>query len=122
MTFQRRLKFYLGGVGVSSLLVLFFLSQKMTHCAYFPNDRVIAESLTKKMVFSDEFKKEMARVHLSDSTFIKHLFPKGNIDFKKSKVDLQPCPTYFMILQDSGYQIEFEKCKEQVLFKQLKSS
>ncbi|MDO5615096.1 MAG: hypothetical protein Q4G16_02820 [Cruoricaptor ignavus] len=120
---MRKLKFYLIGFIPGLMLVFFILNQKGASCSgYLPNSRVIAETLTKKMVYSDGFKTEMESLQI-DETFVKDsILTKGEINFEKSNAQKEPCPDYLLFYpkKNPRFEISFEKCEEQVTFNTLK--
>ncbi|NAW50182.1 hypothetical protein GNY06_01850 [Elizabethkingia argentiflava] len=119
---MRRFRFYLTGLIPGILFVFFILNQKESGCSYFPNERVIAETLTKDFILTDDFKKELEALHLSPIFLKDSIITKGNIDFKRSAAQQQPCPQYLLIYPAKHpiYEIEYEKCKEMARFISLK--
>ncbi len=63
---MRRLRFYLIGLIPGIIIVFFILNQKGTSCSYFPNDRVIAETLTKDFVLTPDFQQELKALNLNE--------------------------------------------------------
>ena len=67
---MRKIKFFLIGLVPGLLLVFFILNKKGVSCSgYLPNSRVIAETLSKKMVLSPAFSQEMAENKIRDMKF-----------------------------------------------------
>lgn len=119
---MRKLKFYLIGLIPGILIVLFVLNRKGASCSYFPNDRVIAETLTKNFNYSEEFKGEMKDFNISE-TFVKDsILAHGEINFEKSNAQKEPCPNYLLVYpkKNPKFEITFEKCKETATFLTLK--
>lgn len=110
----KKLKFYTIGLIPGLLIVFFILNQKGTSCSYFPNDRVIAETLTKDFVLSEDFKKEMALNKISEKSLKDDVIPNGKIDFDRSKAQKKPCPEYLLLYpkNDPKFEINFSKCQE----------
>jgi len=122
---MKKLKFYLIGLVPGLLIVFFILNQKGASCSYFPNDRVIAETLTKNFFYSDNFKTEMQNNQISEQFLKDSIIAKGNIDFDRSKAQKQPCPEYILTYPKNHpkFEIYYQKCKETatfVTFKKLK--
>lgn len=118
----KKLKFYLIGLVPGLLIVFFILNQKGTSCSYFPNDRVIAETLTKDFSYAEKFKKEMKTGQISEKQLKNNIIPNGKIDFDRSNAQKQPCPEYILIYPKSNpdYEIHYSKCKEKAEFISLK--
>ena len=120
---MRKLKFFFIGLVPGLLLVFFILNKKGASCSgYLPNSRVIAETLSKKMVYSPAFSQEM-EVEKIDEKFLKDsIITKGEINFDKSDAQKKPCPSYLLIAPEGNpkYEITFEKCKENAHFISLK--
>ncbi|KFC23021.1 hypothetical protein [Chryseobacterium sp. FH1] len=118
----KKLKFYTIGLIPGLLIVFFILNQKGTSCSYFPNDRVIAETLTKDFALSEDFKKEMELNKISEKKLKDEIIPNGKIDFDRSKAQKKPCPEYLLLYpkNDPKFEINFSKCKESADFTGLK--
>lgn len=119
----KKLKFYLIGFLPGLIIVFFILNQKGTSCSYFPNDRVIAETLTKNFSYSESFKKEMEAHKISEKQMKDDIIPNGKIDFDKSNAQKKPCPEYVLFYpkNDSKFEIRYSKCKEKAEFTGLKN-
>ena len=110
---MRKLKFYLLGFIPALLIVLFILIKKGASCSYFPNDRVRAETATKKFVFSTEFKQKMDELKMDEKFIRDSILTKGTIDFDKSKAQAKPCPEYLLLYPKNNPKLEIsilEKC------------
>ncbi|MPT32232.1 DUF4258 domain-containing protein [Epilithonimonas hungarica] len=114
----KKLKFYFIGLVPGLLIVFFVLNQKGASCSYFPNDRVIAETLTKDFSYSENFKKEMEANKISEKQLKDEIITNGAIDFDKSQAQKQPCPEYVLLYpkNDSRFEINYSKCKEKAEF------
>jgi len=119
---MRKLKFYLLGLGIGLIFVFFILNEKNASCSYFPNDRVIAETLTKEFQFTPQFKEEVERLKINNDFLKKHLVGEGNIDFSRSNAQQEPCPEYLISYpkESPEYEVVFEKCKDSAVFKSIK--
>lgn len=118
----KKLKFYAIGLIPGLLIVFFILNQKGTSCSYFPNDRVIAETLTKDFSYSENFKTEMKANNISEKQLKDDILSNGKIDFDKSKAQEKPCPKYVLYYpkNDPKFEINYSKCKESAEFTGLK--
>jgi len=104
------------------IIVFFILNKKGASCSYFPNERVISESLSKNFVYSDNFSNELEKLNISEKFIRDSLLKYGKINFSKSDAQKKPCPVYFLTYpkQNPKYEMEFEKCKENATFIQIK--
>lgn len=121
----KKLKFYAIGLVPGLLIVFFILNQKGTSCSYFPNDRVIAETLTKDFTYSPTFKSELDVNKISEQFLKDSIIAGGKIDFDRSKAQEKPCPKYLLLYPKNNPRIEvnYSKCKENaefISFKKLK--
>ncbi len=118
----KKLKFYAIGLIPGLLIVFFILNQKGTSCSYFPNDRVLAETLTKDFSYSQNFKSEMEFNKISENFIKDSILVKGKIDFDKSNAQKKPCPEYILYYPKNNptYEIHYSKCKDNAEFLDLK--
>jgi len=114
----KKLKFYSIGLIPGLLIVFFILNQKGTTCSYFPNDRVIAETLTKDFTYSPTFKTEMEKNKISEKFLKDSIIAAGKIDFDRSKAQAQPCPQYLLVYPKNNprFEVNYSKCKENAEF------
>lgn len=118
----KKLKFYAIGLIPGLLIVFFILNQKGTSCSYFPNDRVIAETLTKDFTYSPTFKTEMEASKISEKFLKDSIISAGEIDFDRSQAQAEPCPQYLLLYpkKKPRFEINYSKCKEGAEFTGLK--
>ncbi|SEH74414.1 hypothetical protein [Epilithonimonas hominis] len=118
----KKLKFYAIGLIPGLLIVFFILNQKGTSCSYFPNDRVIAETLTKDFTYSPTFKREMELNKISEQFLKDSIIAGGKIDFDRSKAQEKPCPKYLLTYpkKNPKFEVNYSKCKEKAEFTSLK--
>lgn len=120
---MRKLKFFLIGLIPGLLLVFFILNKKGASCSgYLPNSRVIAETLSKEMMYSPAFSEEM-KLNNVDEKFLKDsIITFGEVDFERSEAQKKPCPSYILLYpkKNPRFEINYEKCKEQNTFNTLK--
>lgn len=118
----KKLKFYTIGLIPGLMIVFFILNQKGTTCSYFPNDRVIAETLTKDFKYSADFKSEMEGNKISEKFLKDSIITEGKIDFDKSKAQAKPCPQYLLVYPKNNprFEVDYSKCKENAEFTGLR--
>lgn len=114
----KKLKFYAIGFIPGILIVFFILNQKGTTCSYFPNDRVIAETLTKDFTYSPTFKTEIEANKISEKFLKDSIISAGKIDFDRSKPQNKPCPQYLLLYPKNNprFEVNYSKCKETAEF------
>ena len=113
MNFYKRLMFFSSGFVIGLLVLSFFLVGKRASCSYLPNDRVIKNINTKKIIY-DKLSDTMTT---SDSILIKKVIISGRIDFSKSKIGLDSCNYYHIGNKIDGrkYVVLLNNCDEYVL-------
>ena len=118
----KKLKFYAIGLIPGLMIVFFILNQKGTSCSYFPNDRVIAETLTKDLKYSSAFKTEMEANKISEKFLKDSIISAGKIDFDRSEAQQKPCPKYLLLYPSKNprFEVNYSKCKETAEFIGLK--
>jgi len=83
MKFSHRLAYYLFGVLIGAMALVFFLKNKKAEFCYLPNCRVLKTLRSKGMEIGDEAKKKLSEkwVTMED---IKNCTTHGDVDFGKS--------------------------------------
>ncbi len=120
---MRKLKFFLIGLVPGLLIVFFILNQKGASCSgYLPDSRVRAETLSKEFTFSPEFQSGLSQNKMDEKFLRDSLIKYGEIDFKRSQAQREPCPSYLLSYPDDNprFEITFEKCEEGANFKTIK--
>jgi len=119
---MQKLKFYFMGLVPGMFIVFFILNKKDTSCSYFPNDRVISESLSKDFIFSEDFNEKLKILDLSKNFIRDSIIKYGRIDFRRSEAQKKPCQKYTLTYpkQKPKYEVEYQKCKENVTLSQIK--
>lgn len=105
------------------ILVFFILNKKGASCSgYLPNSRVIAETLSKKPVYSPAFSAEMDSFKINEKFLKDSLITNGKVDFERSNAQKKPCPEYILRYPSTNprYEISFDKCAEEAHFNSLK--
>lgn len=95
MKFIQRVGYYLGGFSIGLVILAFFLSGKKTSCSYGPEARVLKNINSKKIIYSDSIKREMLEMQM-DSTDMRRVLIKGDINFSKSEPRQEPCALYYI--------------------------
>lgn len=119
---MRKIKFFAIGLIPGLMIVFFILNKKGASCSgYLPNSRVIAETLSKKMVYSDAFAAEMTVYKIDEKLLRDSIIKFGEIDFAKSNAQKKPCPIYILNYPKNNpkFQVNFEKCENDAVFKSL---
>ena len=89
MTFRQRLPYFLGGLTIGIIVVVFFLGKKKTTFDYMPNARVLKNIRIKNREFSPEALTVINSKKIDTAT-ISQLLKNGDVDFK-NKVKLDSC-------------------------------
>ncbi|MDO4727880.1 MAG: DUF4258 domain-containing protein [Bacteroidota bacterium] len=90
MKFTVRLVYYLMGLLIGGLFVLFFFKGKLgdrdiSYC-YFPNCRVLKDLRSKPFHYSEKAS-EKFKNKILDTIELKEIFREGDIDFSKSNIE-----------------------------------
>ncbi len=103
MSFIKRLVYYLGGVGLGIILLMFFLSGKKTSCDYGPNSRTLKFLKSKPLIKSDELQRTLMSFEL-DSAEVASVFIQGKVNFRKSKIsnELPNIYSVFITFEQQG--------------------
>ncbi len=99
MPFFKRLAFFLFGLTLGIIFLVFFFKNKAketgTEFCYLPNCRVLKDLRSKPYSYSDEVTAKLASGEI-DSLEILTFFISGNVDFKNSDIKSKPCKTYLI--------------------------
>lgn len=93
MKFIQRLSFYLGGVSIGLIFLVFFLTGKRTQCTWFPESRVLADIGKKSIRLSPQLRQNLESRDI-DTLSIQLILKYGDVDFSKSDTDSNPCKFY----------------------------
>lgn len=93
MKFIQRLSFYLGGVSIGLIFLVFFLNGKRTQCTWFPEQRVLADIAKKSIRLSDTVEADLAAKRI-DTLSLQLILKYGDVDFSESITDTLPCRYY----------------------------
>jgi hypothetical protein len=92
MTFRQRLPYFLGGLGIGILVVIFFLGKKNTTFDYGPNSRVLKNIRVKNPIYSDKAL-EILNSNRIDTSQVAIILKSGNVDIW-NKIKSDSCITY----------------------------
>jgi hypothetical protein len=95
MTLIQRIGYYLGGFSLGLIILAFFFNGKKTSCSYGPDARVLKNIRLKKIEYSNHTLSQLTSNNL-DSTAVKYVLKKGNINFSESNARQKPCGTYLI--------------------------
>ena len=85
MSLIKRIFYYLGGVGLGLILLMFFLSGKKTSCDYGPNSRTLKFLKNKPLSLSSDSKKDLIQYNI-DSTRLARVLLEGDVNFSDSEI------------------------------------
>ncbi|MDV7188355.1 DUF4258 domain-containing protein [Lutibacter sp. TH_r2] len=92
MTFKERLPYYLFGLVIGIILVVFIWNKKGTEFNYGPNSRLLKNIRIKNRVFSNEALFSLQSKNL-DTSVVSKILKNGNADMW-NKVKLDTCIRY----------------------------
>lgn len=110
MKFFYRLSYYIAGLSVGLVILVFIFSGKKTSCNYSPSSRVKNDLLQKQIKLSPDLQNQF--YELNDSV-LRYYINHGEINFSKSKTKLDSCRIYHIELKESIY-IEAANCLKYV--------
>lgn len=116
MSFIKRLFYYLGGVGLGIIILMFFLSGKKTSCDYGPNARTLKFLKSKPLQKSKDAEMDIT-LHNIDSLDIKAALDVGEINFSSSEIsnDLPNIYALEINLEDKGsFEFRFKIKKDSI--------
>lgn len=88
MKLIQRIGYYLGGFSLGLIILAFFLNGKKVSCDYGPNARVLKNINSKTIKYNDDIK--------IDTTAIRYVLKKGDINFSESDTRKKPCGIYII--------------------------
>ena len=120
MAFLKRLGWYLVGLSIGLIFLVFILKKKsgeegLDFC-YLPNCRVLKDMRSKPLVFSESLPEQY-----QDTLLIQSFLKDGNVDFGKSNTKSEPCKTYFISHEYNGNELELraENCDDGVMIETI---
>jgi hypothetical protein len=124
MAFLKRLGFYLIGLSIGIIFLVFFLKKKSEETGasfcYLPNCRVLKELRSKPQEFSSEFQLLIDNGQI-DSLIIARFLNEGDVDFKNSDTKSEPCKTYRIqgTINEREAYLTLDNCPDKVILKSL---
>lgn len=119
MAFLRRLGWYLVGVSIGLVFLLFILNRKTdgqgVDFCYFPNCRVLKDLRSKPMAFDENLPWQYR-----DSLLVGSFLREGNVDFGLSDTQSEPCKTYFV--EKSDTLLKLKSCPEGLVVESIQAS
>ncbi len=113
MKFLKKALFYLLGVGLGTMVVVFMFGDRDDiQCTYFPNDRVLYDIRGKQMVIPADIQRQLDESSL-DSADIQDMLTGGKVDFEKTDRGMDSCKTYWIDLnREDGlsFAMEWQNC------------
>jgi len=95
MSFLKRFGYYLIGLSLGSLLVLFIWKGKDVAFPYGPDARTLSSIRKKQIEYSKSAETIMTKSAI-DTSYVNAILLHGDVDFGKSKARLKPCAEYFI--------------------------
>lgn len=107
MAFLKRLGWYLVGLSIGLVFLVFILKKKsgeegLDFC-YLPNCRVLKDMRSKPLTFSESLPEQYR-----DTLMIQSFLEDGDVDFGKSDTKSEPCKTYFILHEYDGEELELQ--------------
>lgn len=106
MSLYRRLFFYLLGVFLGLGLVFIFFGKRKFSCNIIPNERVLTELKTKRIIWEPTLNNHRQKKLFSDSYLKDSVFSKGSINFEESEAQREPHPRYVLFFKNFKFKIE----------------
>jgi len=103
VNFVKRLIYYLSGVGIGIVLLMFFLSGKKTSCDYGPNARTL-KFLKNKPLQQNNSINDLVFYQL-DSIDIAEVLDEGEVNFRNSEISKELPNIYSVehMIEKKGY-------------------
>ncbi|MGB5821334.1 MAG: DUF4258 domain-containing protein [Saonia sp.] len=124
MAFLKRLGFFLFGLSIGLVFLVFFFKKKSeetgTEFCYFPNCRVLQDLRSKPLSYSESIDAMLRHKEL-DTMDIRYFLEEGDIDFGKSDTRSKPCKTYLIEgeLKETEAVLNVKNCKEKVIVESI---
>lgn len=111
MKILKRIGFYLIGVSLGCVVVIFIWKGKDVSFDYGMDARTLSSIRKKQLIYTPEVQQSMNQLNI-DSIIIQKILNTGNVDFGKSKARQKPCAEYYIIGKDSlkNVHLYIERC------------
>lgn len=109
MTLGKRIVFYLGGVGIGIILLVFFISGRGVSCdyAYGPNARVLKNIRLKDKSYTAEVLQSLQTRNL-DTADLQTLYREGDVLFSESDTKRDSCKLYTIQATIKSQELKFQ--------------
>lgn len=122
MTLGKRIVFYLAGVGIGIMLLVFFVSGRGVSCdyAYGPNARVLKNIRLKNKTYSPQVLQGLQDRKL-DTADLAVLYQEGDVLFSESDTKRDSCKLYTIQATIKSQELKFqvENCDSIARFAEL---
>ncbi|KAF2518734.1 DUF4258 domain-containing protein [Flavobacterium salilacus subsp. salilacus] len=122
MNFKYRLAYFLFGLMIGVMFLMFFLGNKKTEFCYLPNCRVLKNIRSKGMTISPEAQKKLDEKWITMDD-IKSCTEDGDVDFSRSKEKYKGGTIYIVEGENTKgepIEVEFVNYENKVLLKDVK--
>ena len=121
MKLIHRIGYYLGGLSMGIVILVFFLTGKKASCSYLPEARVLKNINSKTIKYSESVLSAIAEKNL-DSLAVNTILLTGDVDFSESKARKKPCGIYNIKgkINDQEIALTVENCDSIATIKELK--
>lgn len=122
MNFAKRSLYFVTGIALGSLIVLFIAVQKKVEFPYGPDARTLKSLRVKKHRYFSNQAKEQIQKYALDSLDIDVLLRKSDVDFSESITDRSlPCQTYKINGErsESLVSITVQRCDSSLVFEKI---
>ncbi|MFN3908037.1 MAG: DUF4258 domain-containing protein [Flavobacterium sp.] len=125
MKFYTRLAFYLFGLIIGVIFMLYFMmskaeSRNVTFC-YLPNCRVLKDLRSKPFHYSEEALQAM-RTFSIDTASVKNVLKDGDVDFKNSNVPFENGKVYVINHENPKLTLKVVNYTDKVVLKEVNLS
>ena len=121
MKFSQRLAYYLLGLLIGGVIVMFFFDSKGTQFCYLPNCRVLKELRSKPLTMTKEAEQDLKTYTMDD--VIKCL-TYGDVDFSKSNIPEENGKLYWIEGKDENNNpivVQMINYQDKVLLKRIET-
>lgn len=122
MKFTQRLAYYLFGLLIGGMFLVFFFGEKKTRFCYFPNCRVLKDLRNKPLLYSNVAEQKLAEDWI-DIEDIRNCLTNGKIDFSESKKEVEKGKLYVIkgkTIKNEPITVEMINYEERVLLYDVK--
>ena len=112
----KRFGFFFGGFAIGLVMLAFFLNGKKASCSYGPDSRVIKNIGLKQLIYSEASQGQIKTLTL-DSSKVRQLIKRADINFSKSEARQKPCGLYVLesSIERKDYELTIENCSRKAL-------